>query len=192
MSSPLFPCYHEPTLPPSIEIRLAQPGDIPALESVIRESVLHLQVEYTIEQRQTALGSVFGVDRQLISDATYYAAEADGAIVACGGWSRRKTLYGSDHAPARDDAWLDPRTDAARIRAFFVHPAWARRGIGSRILQTCESAAAAMGFKRLEMAATLSGVPLYRVHGYDPIEEFEVPLPNGAKLPVVRMIKLLS
>jgi GNAT superfamily N-acetyltransferase len=178
-------------LPPSIAIRPAMLDDIPALEAVIRASVLTLQVEYSMRQREAALGSVFGVDRQLIADGTYYAAEADGVVVACGGWSHRKTLYGSDHTAGRDAAFLDPLVDAARIRAFFVHPAWARRGIGSRILQTCEAAAAALGFTRLEMAATLSGVPLYRSHGYAPVEEFDVPLPDGGALPVIRMTRRL-
>jgi GNAT superfamily N-acetyltransferase len=180
------------TMPVPVSIRLATPDDIPALEALIADSVLTLQTEYTREQRLAALGSVFGVDRQLIADGTYFAALADTIIVGCGGWSRRKTPFGSDHSPAKDDSLLDPAVDAARIRAFFIHPAWARRGIGSRILHACETAAAAAGFTRAELTSTLSGVPLYTARGFTPEEEFGVPLRNGDKLPVIRMTKPLT
>ncbi len=112
-------------------------------------------------------------------------------LVACGGWSRRRTPYGSDHRPGRDDALLDPRSDAARIRAFFVHPAWARQGIGSRILALCEEAGRAEGFTRFEMGATLTGIAFYRRHGYVEQERIELPLPNGETLPIVRMTRSL-
>lgn len=151
-----------------------------------------LQPEYTLEQRRAALGTVFGVDRQLIGDGTYFAAAVERAIVGCGGWSRRKTPFGGDRSPAKDDSLLDPAVDAAKIRAFFVHPAWARKGIGSRILQACESAARAAGFTRVELTSTLAGVPLYTVRGFAPDAEFDVPLGNGDKLPVIRMTKSLS
>ena len=118
-----------------------------------------------------ALERVFGVDTQLIEDGTYFVAEAevggDRVLAGCGGWSKRKTLYGSDHCAGREDALLDPNYEAAKIRAFFVHPAWARRGVGSRILDVCEAAAVAAGFRRLEMGATLTGVPLYVARGYE-------------------------
>jgi GNAT superfamily N-acetyltransferase len=148
-----------------LTIRQAVPTDVPALETLIRASVLGLQAaDYTPEQLQLSLERVFGVDTRLIQDGTYFVAEAqDGeerVIAGCGGWSKRKTLYGSDHCAGREDALLDPERDAAKIRAFFVHPGWARRGVGSRILQVCETAAAAAGFHRLEMGATLTGVPL--------------------------------
>ena len=173
-----------------ISIRPARLDDTPALESLIVESVMILQADhYTLEQREGALGTVFGVDTQLIRDGTYLVAEAGELIVGCGGWSKRKTLFGSDHVPQKDDAWLDPRFDAARIRAFFIRPGWARRGIGSRILEACESAAIAQGFTRFELVATLPGVPMYRARGFQAAEKFDVPLPNGAKLPVVRMRK---
>ena len=174
-----------------VSLRTAIVDDIPALATLITESVLVLQPEYTREQRLAALGSVFGVDRRMIADGTYFAATVDGAIVGCGGWSRRKTPFGGDESPARDDSFLDPAVDAARIRAFFIHPAWARRGIGSSILRACERAAAAAGFTRLELTSTLAGVPLYRVHGFRPEEEFGVLLSSGDKLPVVRMTKAL-
>src|SRR5271154_5642707 len=177
-------------------VRQAVADDIPALQSLIRQSVLGLQTaNYTPEQLEQALERVFGVDTQLIEDGTYFVAEArvddDQVIAGCGGWSKRKTLYGSDHCAGREDALLDPRHDAAKIRAFFVHPGWARRGVGSRILEVCETAAAAAGFRRLEMGATLTGVPLYRARGYVEEEHHEVPLRPGVSLPIVRMVKRL-
>ena len=171
-------------------IRKAEFEDIPILEGLIPESVRALQArDYSPEQMEGALGTVFGVDRQLIRDGTYFVVEADSRIVACGGWSRRKTLFGSDHAPGKDDALLDPSVEPARIRAFFVHPAWARRGIGSLLMRTCEEAAVAEGFSSLELVATLTGEPLYRAHGFRAVERLDVPLPNGASLRVVRMRK---
>jgi N-acetylglutamate synthase-like GNAT family acetyltransferase len=177
-------------------VRQAVMADVPALENLIRESVLGLQTgDYTLEQRAQALDLVFGVDTQLIEDGTYFVAEAkvdqDLVMAGCGGWSKRKTLFGSDHCAGREDALLDPQRDAAKIRAFFVHPAWARRGVGSRILEVCEAAAETAGFRRLEMGATLTGVSLYRARGYVEAEHLEVPLQPGASLPIVHMVKQL-
>lgn len=171
-------------------LRLAQLDDAPALEELITLSVRKLQAgDYSPAQMDGALGTVLGLDRQLIRDGTYFVVESEGSIVACGGWSRRKTLFGADHTPAKDDAWLDPALDAARIRAFFVHPDWSRRGIGTRILDASETAARAAGFRRLELAATLTGIPLYSARGYVAMDRVEVPLVNGETLPVVRMTK---
>ncbi len=175
-----------------VSLRTATLEDIPALEALITESVMVLQPEYTHEQRVAALGSVFGVDRRMIADGTYFAATVDAAIVGCGGWSRRKTPFGGDRSPAKDDSFLDPAVDAAKIRAFFIHPAWTRRGIGSSILRACERAASAAGFTRVELTSTLAGVPLYSIHGFLPQEKFGVPLSNGDKLPVIRMTKALG
>jgi GNAT superfamily N-acetyltransferase len=179
-----------------ILVRQAVMADVPALERLIRASVLGLQTEdYTLEQREQALELVFGVDTQLVADGTYFVAEAmvgqDPVITGCGGWSKRRTLFGSDHCAGREDALLDPQRDAAKIRAFFVHPDWARRGVGSRILEVCEAAAATAGFRRLEMGATLTGVPLYSARGYLEAEHLEVPLRPGKYLPIVRMVKQL-
>jgi len=172
-------------------LRLAVPEDIGALTALIAASVRVLQAgDYTESQREGALASVFGVDTQLVADGTYFVAEIDGTIVACGGWSKRKTLFGADGCAGREDSLLDPAHDAAKIRAFFVHPEWARRGIGTRVLEACESAAVAAGFRRFEMGATLTGVALYKVRGYIEIERIEVPLRNGESLPIVRMGKL--
>jgi GNAT superfamily N-acetyltransferase len=179
-------------------IRLAMAADIPVLRGLIDQSVRVLQrKDYSAEQLDAALGTAYGVDTQLIADGTYYVVEAASAagekvLAACGGWSMRKTLYGSDHGPYRDNAMLDPARDAAKIRAFFVHPDWTRRGIASLILKTCEDAAYARGFRRFEMGATLTGVPMYAARGYVKGEQIEVPLPNGMSLTVVRMAKTLK
>jgi GNAT superfamily N-acetyltransferase len=155
-----------------------------------------LQVgEYTAAQREGALGYAFGVDTQLIVDGTYFIAESAGVFAGSGGWSRRRTLFGADHGPVREAELLDPAVDAAKIRAIFVHPAWARRGLGSLILKHCEEAAREAGFLDLEMGSTLTGVPLYALRGYRELErvevEVEVALPNGEALGIVRMAKTL-
>ena len=189
----------------TIQLRLAVPTDIPVLRELIDASVRGLQAEdYTAAQIEGALKTVFGVDSQLIADGTYIVAEAplDGVeradgkdsktkavIVGCGGWSKRKTLYGSDQWTGRKDELLDPRRDAAKIRAFFIHPDWARRGIGSMILEACEAAAKAAGFTRYEMGATLTGAKLFGVKGYVAVKPIEIPLVNGERLPVIHMEK---
>jgi GNAT superfamily N-acetyltransferase len=171
-------------------LRLARVEDIPQLHALIDLSVRKLQSsDYSPEQIEGSLGTVFGVDQQLIRDQTYFVIERSGHVVACGGWSRRKTLFGSDHVAGKDDALLDPATDAARIRAFFVHPEYARQGLGTRILQACEQAAAAAGFRSLELGASLTGVPLYGRHGFQQTQRIDVPLDNGASLPIIRMVK---
>lgn len=177
----------------AIRIRLATTEDLPVLRRLIEASVRGLQAaDYTPAQLEAALRSVYGVDTQLIADRTYFAAETDETppeIVGCGGWSKRKTLYGGDQWVAREDSVLDPATDAAKIRAFFVRPDWARRGIGSLILEACERAATEAGFTRLEMGATLTGVPFYRQKGYEAAEQTSVPMGSGLALPIVRMTK---
>jgi len=174
----------------NVRIRKALAEDIPRLREIIDASVRGLQsADYSPAQIDGALKSVYGVDSQLIADGTYFAAEDASEIVACGGWSKRKTLYGGDQYSGREDSLLDPAHDAAKIRAFFVHPQWARRGIGSLILEACEDAARTAGFMRLEMGATLSGVAFYKAKGYVEVERHSVPLGNGEVLPIVRMTK---
>ena len=186
----------------SFQIRKAVLSDVAVLERLIQVSVRELQAQdYTPGQLDGALATVYGVDTQLIDDGTYLVAETSNPIavrndvitprqiVGCGGWSKRKTLYGGDRWAKRNDQLLDPLCDAAKIRAFFVHPAWVRRGIGSMILDACETAAKAAGFTRFEMGATLSGVPLYRARGYIELEQLEVPLTNGESLKIVHMSK---
>jgi len=171
-------------------IRLANQADIPELAELIDASVRGLQAgDYSQSQIEGALRGVYGVDSQLIADGTYFVVECEDAKVGCGGWSKRRTLYGGDRFAAREDSLLDPHSEAARIRAFFVHPAWARRGIGGVLLEACERAAVEAGFKRLEMGATLTGVPFYGAKGYREEEELTVPLPDGETMTVVRMVK---
>ncbi len=175
-------------------VRLATGKDVPALAALIELSVRGLQArDYSPRQIELALKTVYGVDTQLIADGTYFAVEAkrgnSRVLVGCGGWSKRKTLFGGDVWAAREDSLLDPRRDATKIRAFFVHPDWARRGIGTAILDACENAARAAGFKRCEMGATLTGVPFYRKKGYEEMESLAVPLPEGGSLPIIRMAK---
>jgi GNAT superfamily N-acetyltransferase len=185
------------TASPNFTLRLATEQDIPALHALIEASVHELQAnDYTPAQMEGALGTVLGVDTQLIADRTYYIAESSlpsedaGTILAgCGGWSKRKTLFGADRGPGREPDLLDPATDAAKVRAIFVHPQFARQGLGSLILATVEDAARAAGFRRFEMGSTLTGVPLYRLKGYVDVERIEVPLPNGEALPIVKMVK---
>src|SRR5580704_12045438 len=184
-----------------IRIRVAVPADIPKLRELIDASVRGLQSGfYTQAQIDGGLASVYGVDTQLIADGTYFIAEAlasngSGAVedvAGCGGWSKRKTLYGGDQFAGREDSLLDPSRDAAKIRAFFVSPHWARRGIGTLILDACEQAAIAAGFTRLEMGATLSGVAFYEARGYAKLESLEVALDGGVQLPIVRMAKTVT
>lgn len=179
-----------------VHIRKAIAADVPLLREIIEASVRGLQAkDYTPAQIEGALESVYGVDSQLIADGTYFVAEVaeEGSavpqIVGCGGWSKRKTLYGGDQFAGREDSLLDPTRDAAKIRAFFVHPKWARQGLGTLILEACEGAAIAAGFTRLEMGATLSGVAFYRAKGYAEVENQAVPLGKGEALPIVRMAK---
>ncbi len=181
----------------SVQIRKAVAADVSRLREIIEASVRGLQAnDYSPAQIEGALQSVYGVDSTLITDGTYLVAEdisqPDPVIVACGGWSKRKTLYGGDQYPGREDSLLDPARDAAKIRAFFVHPKYARRGIGSLILEACEDSAQAAGFTRLEMGATLSGVTFYKAKGYVEVEDQAVPLGNGETLPIVKMTKELK
>jgi GNAT superfamily N-acetyltransferase len=175
-------------------LRLAKGTDIPALEELIPLSVRSLHAPYySSAQMEAALGPVFGVDRQLIHDGTYFIVEQDGQMVGCGGWSKRKSLFGGDHGRDKpEDDLLDPARDAARIRAFFVHPAWARCGIGRNILVACETAILAAGFRNIELVATLAGEPLYASFAYTVVERCQIPLSNGLTLPAVRMTKHLT
>jgi len=173
-------------------LRLATEADIRALHALVEASVRGLQAhDYTPEQIEGALGTVLGVDTQLIADRTFFVAESfvGKRLAGCGGWSKRKTLFGADHGPVREPELLNPATDAAKVRAIFVHPDFARQGLGSLILATVENAARVAGFRRFEMGATLTGVPLYRLKGYVEVETIAVPLWNGETLPVVKMVK---
>ena len=175
-----------------ISIRAAVMEDIPTLKELIPLSARELSKGfYTPQQAESAIQYIFGVDTQLIMDKTYYVAEAEGEIVGCGGWSKRKTLFGGDQMKAEVDPLLDPQVDAGRIRAFFIHPNWARKGIGRRIIQACEDAAKANGFTRMELRATLPGEPLYAAMSYEVTDRFEIPMGDGTSLACAHMKKEL-
>jgi GNAT superfamily N-acetyltransferase len=180
--------------PNELEIRPAMMEELPVLRQLIADSVWTLQSQdYSDAVREAAARLVYGVDTQLIRDGTYFAVEVKNEIVACGGWSRRKTLFGGDqHASTREPELLNPTHDAAKIRAFFVRPGWERRGIGSALIRACEQAAIAEGFRRLEMGSTLTGVALYSAHGYREVERIEVPLEGNQTMTVVRMEKSVT
>jgi GNAT superfamily N-acetyltransferase len=172
---------------------VARPDDVPGLQALIRSSVRGLSNGYyTPRQVESALMYVFGVDSQLIADGSYFVAESDNLLVGCGGWSKRNTLYGGDHTKGTEDPLLYPASDAARIRAFFVHPNWARLGIGRQLMQTCEMAARVAGFRRAELGATLPGEPLYAAMGYAVVERFQLHFPDGEEFPLVKMSKVLE
>ena len=174
-------------------LRIAREEDAPALERLI-EHVTRTSLArcYSEAQLAVARGPVFGLDRQLVGDGTYFVVEAGGEIIACGGWSRRLAVYGGDRERAGADAELNPATDAARVRAFFVHPSWERRGIGRALLKASEEASRKAGFQRIELAATLAGEPLYARHGYVVAERYDAPMPGGLTIAVVRMTKTLK
>ncbi len=176
----------------SIHIRPLTPAGTPAVAALIRASVHGLQApDYTQAQREAALATVFTVDSRLVADGGYFGAfTVAGELIGCGGWSARRTLYGGDHQLEHIAAgFLNPATDAARIRAIFVHPAWSRRGLGGLLLATAEAAAQAAGFRRFEMGSTLTGLSLYSRSGYRETERIQVPVAAGEHIQVVRMIK---
>jgi GNAT superfamily N-acetyltransferase len=176
-----------------LQLRPATAADVPALCRLIEESVRALSAGYyTPAQVESALRHVFGPDTQLIEDQTYYVVEGEaGELMAAGGWSGRRTLYGGDQMKAADDPLLDPATEPARIRAFFVHPNWARRGLGRRLFEHCAANAARAGFRALELMATLPGEPLYLALGFTAVERVVAALPDGESLALVRMARPL-
>jgi len=177
----------------NLRTRLATLSDLPALNRLVELAVRGLSADYyTGPQIESALRYMFGIDTQLVVDGTYYVAEVDGQLAGCGGWSRRQTLYGGDQSKAAADPLLDPARDAGRIRAFFVHPGWARRGVGRAIIGVCEAAAGAAGFQSLALAATLPGEPLYGALGYTAGPRTFVNFPDGERLAIVQMHKLLT
>ena len=175
------------------ELRIAHTGDLAALRELIDSSVRALSSGYnTPQQIDSALRYVFGVDTQLLADRTYYVMEECGKVVAAGGWSHRRTLFGGDQHKLGEDPELDPAREPARIRAFFVHPAWVRRGLARRLFDECAAAARAHGFSALELGATLPGQPLYHALGFTAVESIEVRMPDGETLPVIRMTLTLE
>ena len=172
----------------SLAIRTATTDDIAPLNQLIARSARDLSRGfYTPEQIESLVRYVFGVDSNLVSDGTYFVVSHGAAIAACGGWSRRRTLYGGDQRPVGSIDWLDPETDAAKIRAFFVAPEFARRGIGRALLDHCADAARRAGFTRLELMATLPGVPLYEACGFTHVRDVVDTLPDGIAISFVLM-----
>jgi GNAT superfamily N-acetyltransferase len=179
--------------PPVLTHRLATEADLPALKALMALAIGELQKGFLDGAQIAASRAVMGLDTQLVADRTYFWVEADGELAGCGGWSRRATLYGGDHSLAlRDAAVLDPARDAARVRAMYTHPRFARRGVGRLILALCEAAAAAEGFTRVQLMATLSGEPLYRAAGYQVIEHTAAAPLNGVIVPLILMGKAIG
>ena len=170
--------------------RLAVEADIPALSAVMDAAIAELQKGFLDPAQIESSRMIMGLDRQLVADGTYFIVESEGKIAGCGGWSRRATLYGGDHTPGRDPELLDPATDAARVRAMYTHPDFARRGVGRLILELCEAAAKAEGFRRLELMGTMSGRPLYEAYGFEAIEDI-LDARGGAPVPLTRMGKAI-
>jgi GNAT superfamily N-acetyltransferase len=170
--------------------RVARREDIPALRALMAAAISELQKPFLDADQIAASRAIMGVDTQLIDDGTYFIVECDGKLAGCGGWSRRATMYGSDQTPGRDAALLDPAVDSARVRAMYTSPRHARRGVGRLILSLCEEAARSQGFRRVELMATLAGIPLYRACGYEAGERI-LDDRGGAPVPLVRMSKPL-
>jgi GNAT superfamily N-acetyltransferase len=177
--------------PPPLTHRLATSSDLPNLRRLMATAIDTLQSGFLSPAQVVASRAIMGLDTQLVDDRTYFIVEAQGTLAGCGGWSRRATLYGGDHSQGRDAALLNPKADAARVRAMYTHPDFARRGVGRLILSLCERAAMGEGFARVELAATMAGVPLYRACGYAPIEAFEDDR-GGVAVPLVRMGKTIA
>jgi GNAT superfamily N-acetyltransferase len=162
------------------------------LATLMARAIGELQRGFLSPAEIEASRAIMGLDTQLIDDGTYFVVESKGALAGCGGWSRRATLFGGDHSAGRDAALLDPARDAARVRAMYTAPEFARRGVGRLILELCEHAAAREGFLRAELAATLAGEPLYRACGYAVVERMDTDTPSGLHIPLARMGKAIA
>ena len=169
--------------------RLALKEDINTLISLMESSISSLLTPYLTKEQVAASFEIMGLDTKLIEDKTYYVVLHNNMIVGCGGWSKRNTLFGGNHTAGRDDDFLDPKTEAARIRAMYTHPDWVRKGVGRIILNLCETAARKQGFHRFELAATLSGQPLYQAAGYNPLSFFTAKTSKNIDVPLVKMTK---
>ncbi|MGH6787494.1 MAG: GNAT family N-acetyltransferase [Novosphingobium sp.] len=178
---------------PRFDHRVAMAADIPALREVMTRSIEQLQDEFLTPAQVAASHKVMGLDSQLVDDGTYFVVESGGRIAGCGGWSRRATLFGGDDSiVAREPAWLDPARDAARVRAMYTDPDFVRCGVGSLVLNLCESAARAAGFSRVELMGTAAGVPLYERCGYRASAPLEMVAVDGVDVPLQRMAKVLT
>jgi GNAT superfamily N-acetyltransferase len=171
--------------------RLARRDDLPVLVPLVDAAIDALQKAFLDDDQVRSSHAIMGIDTQLVDDGTYFVIEIDGTLAGCGGWSRRATLYSGDHSQGRDASLLDPSVEPARVRAMYTHPTFARRGVGRRVLQLCEAAAAAEGFTSLELMSTMSGRPLYEAAGFVPLEQVEDPA-GGTPIPLVKMFKRLQ
>lgn len=182
-----------PTAGRTAELRLAQRDEADAIDGLMKDATRALfPTTYDATQTAAAARYIAAVDRTLIADGTYFVAEADGELVACGGWSRRDKLYTGSGAGNDDARLLDPLTEPARVRAIFTRADWTRRGLGRRILEACEAAAKAEGFRTLALMATLPGVPLYLAYGFQPVAEAEVHMPDGTRIASLTMEKSIT
>jgi len=170
-----------------LTIRPATMADLPSLRAIMAAAIRENLKPFLPDELIRSSERIMGLDTKLIEDGGYWIVLSDGEPAGCGGWSRRKTLYGGDHTEGRDDAVLDPAVDAARVRAMYTHPSFVRRGVGRLILARCEADAGAEGFSRLELVATLSGEPLYRAYGFQELERF-----NDQGVPLIRMAKTVE
>ena len=186
-----MPDSQSPAPPRDFTLRLAETADLPALRALMDLAIARLQAPFLSPDAVAASFSIMGLDTQLVADGTYFVVEEGARIAGCGGLSRRATLFGGDHSAGRDAAVLDPAKDAARVRAMYTHPDFVRLGVGRLLLEACETAAAAEGFGRCELAATMAGEPLYLACGYRQIERFDERTPGGVEVPLVRMGKSL-
>ena len=175
----------------NLNFRLANSEDIPSVKGLMEQSIAELLGNYVNEEELEASFESMGLDDQLILDKTYFLIDFEGVLVGCGGWSNRKTLFGGNHTPNRSNDFLDPNHDAAKIRAMYTHPDWARKGIGTFILELAEKEACNAGFKRCELMATLSGIYLYKRRGYKIDEEIFYKSKKGNSVKMYKMTKFL-
>ena len=169
--------------------KIATLNDVPAIEKLMILSINQLLGPLLNKDQLEASFDSMGLDDQLIKDETYFMIYSKNIFVGCGGWSNRETLFGGNHTPNRDDQFLDPKKDSARIRAMYTHPDWTRKGVGSLVMNLGEEAAKKLGFKKCELMATQSGILLYKTQGYEPIEDVLYKAKSGKTVPMVRMEK---
>jgi GNAT superfamily N-acetyltransferase len=169
--------------------RLARKADMPKMRALMQMAIERLQEDFLSPEQIEASKHVMGLDSLLVRDGTYFVIMAGDVMAGCGGWSRRKTLFGGDHTDGRDPELLNPQKDAARVRAMYTHPDYTRRGIGTLILQLCEQAAKQEGFTKVELAATMAGVPLYTHYGFIETERWMEKTPSGVEVPLAKMVK---
>ncbi len=174
-----------------MHLRIATREDIPAIEGLMAASMAALLPKFLDQKQVERSSETMGVDTLLVDDGTYFLVYIDDALAGCGGWSRRRTLYGGNHTTGRDDALADPATEPAKIRAMYTHPDFTRRGIGRFLLEAGENAARTEGFKTMEMGSTAPGRPLYEACGYEFVEDLSQPSEDGTIVPILRMRKAL-